>query len=205
RALTADAVSGPKLFVLDELPVVRQQGGNHSRADAQAITVPAAMAGHTRAGKADYYRFRVPAPASLTFEVVAERLGTGPEVNLGGDETGRLVTIDPVVRLLDAAGRELAVFDDTPGLTFDVRGRYRFDRAGDYFVAVHDVQYHGGPEHQYVLRVGDFPDVAACYPAGGPAEPIRTGLQFSTGSETGSERSEPVSAAEISTSGEKLD
>jgi len=202
RALAADAVSAPALFVLDELPVVRQQGGNHSRPDAQALTVPASVAGHTRPGKADYYRFRVPAPAALTFEVVAERLGTGPEVSLGGDETGRLVSIDPVVRLLDAAGRELAVIDDTPGLTFDVRGRYRFDRPGDYFVAVHDVQYHGGPEHQYVLRVGDFPDVAACYPAGGPTEPIRTALQFASGSATASG---PVAAAEIYTSGEKLD
>jgi hypothetical protein len=180
RAYTADSVSAPRLFLLDELPVVRQRGGNHSPADAQRLSLPASVAGRTRPGKEDYYRFRQAAPAALTFEVVAERLGVGPEVNLGGDETGRLVTIDPVLRLLDASGRELAAWDDTPGLTFDVRGRYRFDRAGDYFVAVHDVQFHGGAEHQYVLRVGDFPDVAACYPAGGPAEPIRTALRFAS-------------------------
>jgi hypothetical protein len=201
RAYTADSVSAPRLFLLDELPLVRQRGGNHSAADAQRLTLPASVAGRTHPGKEDYYRFHLAAPAALTFEVVAERLGVGPEVNLGGDETGQLVTIDPVLRLLDASGRELAAWDDTPGLTFDVRERYRLDRAGDYFVAVHDVQFHGGAEHQYVLRVGEFPDVAACYPAGGPAEPIRTALQFASEHET----SPKPSPAEIYTSSQELD
>src|SRR2546428_391411 len=85
-----------------------------------AYIVPAAVAGQTSRGKVDYYRFKLDAPAALTFEVVARRLGTGPDTKLGGDETGRLVTIDPVLRILDAEGRELAFADDTPGLTADV-------------------------------------------------------------------------------------
>jgi hypothetical protein len=202
RALTRYTVSAPRLFVLDELPVAQQQGDNHSREAAQPIVLPASVAGHTRAGKVDYYRFRLDVPAALTLEVIAARLGTGPENKLGGDETGRLITIDPVLRILDSTGRELAVLDDTPGLTCDVRGRYRFDRAGDYYAAVHDVQYQGGPEHQYILRIGDFPDVAVCYPPGGPADPIRTPLHFFA---TNSERSGGSCPAEIYTSAQRLD
>src|SRR5437762_700271 len=56
RAYTADSVSAPRLFLLDELPLVRQRGGNHSPADAQRLTLPASVAGRTHAGKEDYYR-----------------------------------------------------------------------------------------------------------------------------------------------------
>src|SRR5262249_45587364 len=160
RALTAESVSMPRLFVVDELPLVRQRAGNHSMAQAQPINLPAAVVGQTSKGKVDYYRFKLDSSATLTFEVVARRLGTGPDTKLGGDETGRLVTIDPVLRILDAEGRELAFADDTPGLTADARYRHRFEKPGEYLVSIHDVQFHGGAAHQYVLRLGDFPDAA---------------------------------------------
>lgn len=170
RAVTPAAVSPPQLFLIDELPPVEQNGNNHSPGEAQSVTVPAAVVGRTTQGKLDYYRFELSRPTELTFEVVARRLGIGPDEKLGGDETGRLLTIDPVLRLLDSGGRELLLVDDTPGLTSDIRFRHRFEQAGKFLAVIHDVQYRGGPQHQYVLRIGDFPDAAVCYPAGGPFE-----------------------------------
>src|SRR5207249_2124006 len=73
RALAPDTLSPPRLFVVDELPLVPQVPGNHSPARAQPIPLPAVLAGQTRKGKVDYYRFKIDAPAALTFEVVARR------------------------------------------------------------------------------------------------------------------------------------
>ncbi len=201
RAVTVQTVSAPRLFVVDDLPLIAQMSSNHSFAEAQMLVLPAAVVAQTSQAKEDYYRLRLAAPASLTFEIVAARLGAGPPVTLGGDEAGRLVTIDPVLRILDANGRELALADDTPGLTADLRLRYHFERAGEYTIVVHDVQYHGGPEHQYVLRIGDFPDAAVCYPAGGGPAEIVTGVKLYTAGPA----AESFAPAVVTTSDAQLD
>ncbi|HMC66103.1 MAG TPA: hypothetical protein VKI65_14285, partial [Gemmataceae bacterium] len=200
RALTSESASMPRLFVIDELPLIRQRAGNHSMAQAQPLSLPAAVAGQTSRGKVDYYRFKLDAPVALTFEVAARRLGTGPDTKLGGDETGRLVTIDPVLRILDGEGRELAFADDTPGLTGDVRYRHRFEKPGEYLVSIHDVQFHGGAAHQYVLRLGDFPDAAVCYPAAAPADTVRKSVKL-----FGINGSEHLEPSAVDASGAVLD
>jgi hypothetical protein len=71
-----------------------------------------------------------------------------------------------VLRLLDAQGRELAFCDDESGLSGDCRVAHVFAAGGDYFIEVRDINYGGGADYRFRLRVGDFPLVNLPFPAG---------------------------------------
>ncbi len=75
--------------------------------------------------------------------------------------------LDPVIRLLDAGGRELAYSDDEGGIGADGRFAYQFAAAGDYFIEIRDIRYQGGGTHRYRLRVGNFPLANTPYPLSG--------------------------------------
>src|SRR6185369_10819380 len=78
----------------------------------------------------------------LSFEVMAQRLGS---------------SLDPLVRLLDATGRELFFCEDTPGAGVDCRFSYRFPSNGHYVIELRVTRYDGGRAYRYRLRIGDFP------------------------------------------------
>ena len=67
----------------------------------------------------DLFAVELAAPATLAADVDAARAGSG---------------LDPILRLFDAAGRELAANDDTHGL--DSLIRYALAGAGTYYVGV---------------------------------------------------------------------
>src|SRR4051794_23075318 len=149
RVATGSGVSAMRLVMTDDLPSVADAGNNKSIATAQPVSLPAAIDGACEAEQVDCYRFTAAAGQRISVEVVARRLGSA---------------LDPVIRLLDAAGKELAYSDDEPGLGPDGRFAYRVPAAGDYFVEIRDIRYQGGPTHRYRLRLGDFPLATACYP-----------------------------------------
>src|SRR5207247_1077584 len=78
----------------------------------------------------------------VAIEVVAARVGS---------------LLDPVVRLLDGAGGELAYCDDAPGIGPDARLSYTFAAPGKYFLELRDTRYEGGPKHRYRVRVAAVP------------------------------------------------
>ncbi len=150
-------VAGPgglsplKLILVDDIPTTAQAADNFSRDKAQALTLPAAVDGNTDALKLRIYKFTAEKGQTISVEVVAKRIGSA---------------LDPLLRLLDANGRELAYSDDAEGLNGDSRLHHTCAVKGVYYVEVRDIQWTGGGGHQYRLRVGDFPDVTAPYPLG---------------------------------------
>ena len=152
RAATRGGVSNLMPIMVDDLPTVREAGGNASASGAQAIETPVAVDGACEALDSDFYRIKVEAGQRRSFEVVAARLGS---------------QLDPVMRLLDSAGRELKWADDSPGAGADCRFAHTFDRAGDYTIELRDAGHEGGPAHRYRLRAGDFPLPVVTYPLGG--------------------------------------
>jgi len=97
----------------------------------------------------DYYAFEATKGQRVAVEVVASRLGS---------------TMDPVVRLLDSQGNELAMGDDNEGIGADCRFSSTLELEGRYIVEVADNKFQGGL--RYSLRLGDFPIVTAPYPLG---------------------------------------
>jgi hypothetical protein len=152
--VTAEGVSNPVLLLVDDLPSVAEAADNHAPEQAQAVAWPAAVEGQCEEVQEDYYRIRVEVAARLSFEVVAQRLGS---------------KLDPVLTLQTAAGQELAKSDDADGVGGDSRLVYTFEAAGDYLVCVRDVRHAGGPDYRYRLRIGTFPLLMAVYPLGGRA------------------------------------
>ncbi|MCY2963785.1 MAG: PPC domain-containing protein, partial [Planctomycetota bacterium] len=151
RVATPQGISNLKLFAVDDLPSVAQVRPNQVLANAQAITIPAAVDGYVDNLSRDYYKFTGAAGQKISIEVLARRLGS---------------PLDSMVRLLDAKGRELAYSDDALGLGSDSMISYTLKEAGDYIVEVRDIRFQGGGNFLYRLRIGDFPCVTVPYPMG---------------------------------------
>lgn len=154
RVATTGGLAGVQMFMIDDLPSVPRSGKNHSAADAQPIEALCAVDGTVDPLASDFYRLSVCRGQRVAFEVVAQRLGS---------------RMDPLVRVLDAAGRELAFCDDTPGLGADSRFARTFEHDGEVLVEVRDANYEGSADHRYRLRVGDFPTVTTAFPVGAKA------------------------------------
>lgn len=146
RLVTDKGVSPLKFLIVDDLPSIASVGGNTNRAAAQVITVPTAVDGAVPNLGWQYFKFTAAAGQTLTIEVLARRIGS---------------SLDPMLRLLDAKGRELAFNDDAPGLSGDAAISYQFTVAGDYLVEMRDIKYGAGG---YRLRIGDFPIATVAYP-----------------------------------------
>lgn len=149
RVLTDHGTSAMRLMLVDDLSSVAQKSGNTTIATAQEVTLPVAIDGAVPNLSRSCYRFHVAAGQRVSFEVLARRLGT---------------SLDPMIRLLTAAGRELAYSDDTAGLSGDSQLVYTFAEEGDYVLEVRDIRYQGGGNHRYRLRMGDFPCVNVPWP-----------------------------------------
>ncbi|HEX5244186.1 MAG TPA: PPC domain-containing protein [Tepidisphaeraceae bacterium] len=154
RLLTSRGPSHLQLLMIDDLPVTAQSSGNHSLRSAQKIQLPIAVEGTCQSMAMDYYRFAGKKGQRVSAEIVAQRLGA---------------RMDSLLRLLDARGRELAYNDDSPGAGSDSRLSITLPTDGDYFLEVRDVNYDGGAECRYHLRVGNFPLIASAFPAGAQA------------------------------------
>lgn len=149
RVATASGSSPMRLVVIDDLPSVAQAGGNNVFANAQSLTLPTAVDGQIANLSQQFFKFTVAAGQLVSFDVLARRIGSA---------------LDPMIRLLDANGRELAYSDDVPGLQGDCRLCYQFKEAGEYRLEVRDIRYQGGGTHFFRLRIGDFPCVTVPYP-----------------------------------------
>jgi len=149
RVTTPAGVSGIRIVCVDDLPSVAQKSGNTTPAAAQPITLPVAVDGAVSNLGRHYFRFKATARQRLSIEILARRIGS---------------PLDPIIRLLDANGRELAYSDDEPGLSGDAQLEYTFSQAGEYLVELRDINYRGGGNYTYRLRLGDFPCVTVPVP-----------------------------------------
>lgn len=148
RVATPGGVSALRLLMVDDLKSVAQAGGNSSREKAQVITLPIAVDGAVPNQSFSFFKFKATAGQKVSIEVVARRLGSA---------------LDPLLRVLDANGQELAGSDDVAGLRSDSRICHTFAAAGEYIIEIRDIRYAGGP---FRLRVGDFPCITAPIPTG---------------------------------------
>jgi hypothetical protein len=86
------------------------------------------------------------------FEVEARRCGSA---------------IDPVLRILDAGGNQLAISDDAPGAGLDPRIDFTFPREGNYYVEVHDARFSKQAQDFYRLKMGSYAYADGIFPLGG--------------------------------------
>ena len=134
-------------FALDALPECAEQEPNDTPQQAQKLTLPVIVNGHVdHPGDRDVFSFEGKKGQEIVAEVHARRLGS---------------PLDSVLRLSDAAGKQLAFNDDhedkSCGLIThhaDSWLRVALPAAGTYYLELADAQQQGGPEYAYRLYVG---------------------------------------------------
>jgi len=149
RLLTDKGVSQPSLFVIDTLPVVAHTNQNKAPESAQSIPAACAVEGHVDSLAKLYFRFPGKANQPFSLEVQARRLGS---------------PLDPIVRLFDPNGRELAWSDDEPGMQGDCWLKTTLPSDGEYTIELADIRYQGSGNHRFRLRIGNFSVFTASYP-----------------------------------------
>lgn len=113
-------------------------------------SVPVTLNGTLKGAERDVFRIAAKAGETRVFEVDARRCGSA---------------IDPVLRILDSSGKQLARVDDAAGL--DARIQYKFPREGMYYVEVHDARFSTQAQNFYRLKMGSYSFADTLFPLGG--------------------------------------
>jgi hypothetical protein len=141
-----DRISNPVPFAVDTLPECLEKEPNNSIVAAQAITLPIIVNGRVdKPGDWDVFRFAGRAGDTVVAEVYARRLDS---------------PLDSVLKLTDAAGKQVAFNDDheDKGAGLDTHYADSYLTAvlpadGTFYIHIGDAQHQGGPEYSYRLRV----------------------------------------------------
>ena len=149
RLTTSAGLSSLQPLMIDRLPSRPETPGNQSPSSATSIEFNTAVEGAVDELTHDYFRFHATKGQRISIEVVAQRLGS---------------RLDPVLRLLDESGRELAYSDDDPAVGADSRIAVTAPKDGAYLIELRDINYGGGLGFRYRLRVGDFAVASAGFP-----------------------------------------
>ena len=141
-------------FAEDDLPECQEQEPNDSPETAQAVTLPVIINGRIdHPGDWDVFRFEGRTGDPVVADVDARRLDS---------------PLDSVIKLTDAAGKQLAFNDDYEdkgsGLNTHHADSYFstvLPTNGTYYLWLGDAQHKGGPEYSYRLRLSSpQPDFA---------------------------------------------
>ncbi|MEK7708070.1 MAG: PPC domain-containing protein, partial [Verrucomicrobiota bacterium] len=141
-----ERVSNAMPFAVDTLPEGLDQEPNNESNHAQQLTLPVIINGRIdQPGDADVFRFEGRAGDEIVAEVQARRLDS---------------PLDSVLKLTDAAGKQLALNDDhedkASGLNThhaDSYLRATLPANGSYYVHLGDTQHKGGDEFAYRLHL----------------------------------------------------
>lgn len=154
-------ISNVLLFTLGTFPEVTEEeslpGSPPHRNDtietAQPVrSGPVVVEGTLVGPERDVYRVYGKAGEQRVFEVEARRCGSA---------------IDPVLRILDGSGRQLARNDDGPGAGLDARIDFTFPSEGNFYVEVADARFSAQAQNFYRLKMGAYRYAEGIFPLGG--------------------------------------
>jgi hypothetical protein len=161
RIETPAGMSNIMLFTLGTFPEVTEEESlpdspphrNDSIETAEPVAaVPVVVNGTLRGPERDIFRIAGKAGERRVFEVEARRCGSA---------------VDPVLRILDPAGRQLARSDDAPGTGLDARLDFTFPKDGSYYVEVTDARFSTQAQNFYRLKMGAYRYADGIFPLGG--------------------------------------
>jgi hypothetical protein len=161
RIESSKGISNILLFTVGVFPEVTEEESqpyarpnrNDTIETAEAIqSSPVTVNGTLRGPERDVFRVSGKAGERRVFEVEARRCGSA---------------IDPVLRILDGAGKQLARSDDTPGAGLDARIDFTFPRDGNYYVELHDARFSRQTQNFYRLKMGSYSFADGIFPLGG--------------------------------------
>jgi hypothetical protein len=140
RLAGTNGISDFQWILFDSNPAIPNVGANNTMATAQRLILPSAIDGLATEVTSHFFQFTLAKGQRVAIEVLAARIGS---------------SMDPVLRLLDVKGRELAYSEDRPELGTDARIDFTAVNAGDYVLELRDTRYQGGARFFYRLSVAD--------------------------------------------------
>ena len=160
RLETPTGLSNLVLFSIGEFPETAEEEAqapmgavsNDTVETAQAVDLPATINGRLSGPDRDTYRFSAKAGQRVTLEVEARRAGSA---------------VDPVLRVMDAEGRQVAINNDAAAIGIDSRLSLRVQKSGVYYAEVHDARYSNQSANFYRLKIGEFDFAEGVFPLGG--------------------------------------
>lgn len=178
RVVTTHGISNPLPFYVGQVPEVcrkpmktaqlpvlgREYLAQRKRPPEEEevrITIPCTMNGQIAPGELNRYRFFARKGQQLVISVLArELIPYVPDAVPGW--------LQAVIRLHNAAGREVAYADDyrsnpDPVLFFQV------PEDGEYVLTIHDALFRGRESFVYRITIGELPFLASVFPLGGQA------------------------------------
>ena len=167
RVMTPSGLSTSSYpFMVGDLPEFVETEPNNTREQvtsdetgANTVTSPVVINGQIELeGDVDYFTFTAEQGQRLIFEVTAQRLGSKLDALLTlfdkAETEDKAEDSDAAVDSSAATQPEdetLAVNDDTIGS--EARIDYTFEEAGDYAIAIRDLNNRGGPDFAYRLSI----------------------------------------------------
>jgi hypothetical protein len=161
RVEATNGISNVLLFTVGTFPEVTEEESqpysrpnrNDSIETAEPLPpAPVTVNGTLRGPERDVFRVSGKAGERRVFEVEARRCGSA---------------IDPVLRILDGNGQQLARSDDAPGAGLDPRIDFIFPRDGNYYVEIHDARFSRQTQNFYRLKMGNYSYADGIFPLGG--------------------------------------
>ena len=157
RLATPQGASTIGQLVIVRDPVTVESGDNNALEKANELTLPATVCGVIERNEdVDFFKFSVEAGTELNFHCRCARLQ---------DRIHDLQRhADPMITIRNAMGGTVAASDNhffgDPFLSVT------FERAGDYFLEIRDVRYHGNTYWEYAVEISNRPFVSNVYPLG---------------------------------------
>ncbi|MDQ6760477.1 MAG: PPC domain-containing protein, partial [Acidobacteriota bacterium] len=161
RVETPQGISNILLFTVGTFPEITEEESlpyskpnrNDSIETAEVIrSTPITVNGTLRGAERDMFRTYGKAGERRVIEIEARRCGSA---------------IDPVLRILDGSGKQLARSDDTPGTGLDARIDFTFPKEGNYYVEVADARFSRQTQNFYRLKMGSYAYADGIFPLGG--------------------------------------
>ncbi|HYW44695.1 MAG TPA: PPC domain-containing protein [Bryobacteraceae bacterium] len=159
--IESSGISNVLLFTLGTFPEVTEEESeagslphrNDTIETAEPVRSSPVVVNGTLAGpERDVYRVYGKASERRVFELEARRCGSA---------------IDPVLRILDGSGKQLARSDDAPGAALDARLDFTFPSEGNYYVEVTDARFSTQAQNFYRLKMGAYRYADGIFPLGG--------------------------------------
>lgn len=142
----------PELTEQESLPYSEPNRNDTIENSEPVQTTPVTLNGTLEGAERDVYRVSGKMGETRIFEVEARRTGSA---------------IDPVLRILDGKGNQLARSDDAAGAGLDPRIEFKFPKEGYYYVEVRDSRYSKQEQNFYRLKMGSYSFADAIFPLGG--------------------------------------
>src|ERR1035441_1653733 len=159
--IESSGISNVLLFTLGPYPEVTEEESQPGSLPHRNDTIetaepvrssPVVVNGTLRGPERDFFRVNGKAGERRVFELEARRCGSA---------------IDPVLRILDGAGKQLARSDDAPGASLDARLDFTFPSEGNYYVEVTDARFSTQTQNFYRLKMGAYRYADGIFPLGG--------------------------------------